>query len=343
LQNTPIDSKMASNLVKFCTAALAGSLIGISYEKWPVIKMPTLFDGVMADSSLSPPQPPKTPYDEAFTRSGKKFADVDPKVSAENFVQSSRFGLPSKDNLRIFNDFILSYDRRLRSPIWVLEHLHPGKLEQKNNVSRKHSNFVEDITLHEYFRATLKDFKGSQYDRGHMAAAANHKMSQSDMDQTFILSNISPQEREFNSGGWERLESYVRWLAKRSKNLYVVTGPLYLPQKANDGKMYVTYRVIGDNMVSVPTHYFKVILTESEKGTLSMEAFLMPNDPNLNSSIKLDDYRVPISRLDIIERASGVIFFDAVQRGQVSAPLSIPSSFKPRIYDNVKTKLPLSE
>lgn len=330
---------MATNLIKLCTAALAGSLMGIAYERWPNLK-PDSSTTASADSSLLPPQPPNVPFDNSINHAGRKFIQVDPKVSAENFAQSSRYGLPSKDNLRLFNDFILSYDRRLRSPIWVLEHLHSGKLDQKNNVTRKNSSFIEDITLHEYFRATLKDFKGSQFDRGHMAAAANHKMSQNDMDQTFILSNVSPQEREFNGGGWERLESYVRWLAKKSKNLYVVTGPLYLPQKSNDGKMFVTYRVIGDNMVSVPTHYFKVILTESEGNTLTMEAFLMPNDPKLTADIKLDDYRVPISKLDVIERASGVIFFDSVQRNKVDAPLSIPSSFKPRVYDNRRTKLP---
>jgi hypothetical protein len=48
---------------------------------------------------------------------------------------------------------------------------------------------------------------------------------------------------------------------------------------------------------------------------------------------------VPISKLDVIERASGVIFFDVVQRNKVEAPLSIPSSFKPRVYDSRKPKL----
>jgi len=38
-----------------------------------------------------------------------------------------------------------------------------------------------------------QDYKGSGYDRGHMAAAGNHRHSQAAMDQTFVLSNISPQ------------------------------------------------------------------------------------------------------------------------------------------------------
>lgn len=331
---------MANNLLKFCAAALAGSLIGVAYEKWPNIKS-DLFTGVSADSSLVPNQPAQVPFEDLFNRASHKLVNVDSKVSAENLLRSSRFGLPSNDNLRVFNDFVLSYDRRLRSPIWVLEHLHQGKFESKNrNVTRNRSKFMEDSSIHEYFRATLKDFKHSHLDRGHMAAAANHKMTQDDLDQTFVLSNISPQEGSFNSGGWERLENYVRWLAKMSKNLYVVTGPLYLPQKARDGKTYVIYRVIGDNMVSVPTHYFKVILTEWEDGRLALEAFMMANDPSINSGINLDDYRVPISELDRIERAAGMIFFNALQRDKVDAPSSLPSSFKQRHHDNSKTRSP---
>ena len=49
--------------------------------------------------------------------------------------------------------------------------------------------------MHPYFRATRGDYKGSGYDRGHLAAASNHRYSQKAMDQTFMLSNVSPQVR----------------------------------------------------------------------------------------------------------------------------------------------------
>ena len=50
----------------------------------------------------------------------------------------------------------------------------------------------------------------------------------------------------------------MRSMAKKNPNVYVVTGPLYLPRQEPDGKMYVKYQVIGRNQVSVPTHFFKV-------------------------------------------------------------------------------------
>lgn len=45
----------------------------------------------------------------------------------------------------------------------------------------------------ERFRSKLSDFHRSGYDRGHMAPALNHKSSQQDMDDTFFLTNMSPQ------------------------------------------------------------------------------------------------------------------------------------------------------
>lgn len=257
-----------------------------------------------------------------------KLLRIDPVVSGENFKHSSKFGLPSQDNLRLFDDFILSYDRRLRAPNWIIEHLTPEKLKKQSDAHRDKSKFVEDSAIHEYFRSKNADFHRSGYDRGHMAAAGNHKISQEILDQTFVLSNIIPQAPELNRGLWENLETYVRWRANRSKNLYVVSGPLYLPMKARDGNLYVTYRVLGNNHVSVPTHFFKVFLAETMDGDLIMEAFLMPNDDKEIEGKKFNDYRLTVDRLDIIERASGVILFDKIPRNKISTPMALPEAFK---------------
>ena len=105
-----------------------------------------------------------------------------------------KFGFPSLENLRVYDDFVLSYDRRNRNAHWVFEHLTPDKLNMKN-VDRSKSQFFEDQVVHEKFRGLLSDYKLSGFDRGHLAAAGNHRHSQKSMDQTFTLSNISPQVR----------------------------------------------------------------------------------------------------------------------------------------------------
>lgn len=47
--------------------------------------------------------------------------------------------------------------------------------------------------MHVFHRATNADYKGSGFDRGHLAAAGNHKWSQKAMEDTFYLSNVAPQ------------------------------------------------------------------------------------------------------------------------------------------------------
>lgn len=319
---------MASNLLKICTAALAGSIIGITFERLPpASEWPSLFQTASAASAIIPRQGDNY-QDDIDVPLSYKIPDVSPELSATNLKHSAKYGLPSNDNLRLFNDYILSYDRRLRAPAWVIEHLTPEKLKVRDKARRDRSKFKEDEAIHEYFRATLADFQKSGYDRGHMAAAGNHKTGQDELDQTFALSNISPQVPEFNQGAWERLEAYVRYRANRSKNTYVVTGPLYLPMKASDGLLYVTYRVLGKNHVSVPSHYFKVFLVETPNDQLEIEAFLMPNDPKMDKHAKINSYRVPIDRLDTVERASGVIFFDKLPRGELLAPVALADGYK---------------
>lgn len=66
-------------------------------------------------------------------------------------------------------------------------------MRSTEDTDRGKSEFKEDQYIHQYFRSTNQDYKGSGYDRGHMAAAANHRKSQKIMDQTFFLSNMAPQ------------------------------------------------------------------------------------------------------------------------------------------------------
>ena len=50
----------------------------------------------------------------------------------------------------------------------------------------------------------------SGFDRGHLAPAANHRLNQAICDETFLMSNMSPQVGAgFNRDKWEHLERYT--------------------------------------------------------------------------------------------------------------------------------------
>ncbi len=62
--------------------------------------------------------------------------------------------------------------------------------------------------------ATPADYRSSGYDRGHLVPAADMAFSAEAMSATFVMSNISPQARNFNNGVWRELEELTRSWAK---------------------------------------------------------------------------------------------------------------------------------
>eukprot|EP00062_Callorhinchus_milii_P027666 gi/632991242/ref/XP_007884538.1/ PREDICTED: endonuclease G, mitochondrial-like [Callorhinchus milii] len=130
------------------------------------------------------------------------------------------------------------------------------------------------------------------------------------MSDTFYLSNVVPQNPNLNQNAWNNLEKYCRSLTKFNKNVYVCTGPLFLPRAEPDGKMYVKYQVIGKNNIAVPTHMFKVLILEKYNGEIELRSYVMPNQP-VDPDTRLDHFLVPI---ESIERASGLLFVSNIMK-----------------------------
>ncbi|XP_055917593.1 endonuclease G, mitochondrial [Eupeodes corollae] len=229
--------------------------------------------------------------------------------------QIMKYGFPGLDHVRSYSDYVLSYDRRNRVAHWVFEHLTKESIQPNDAVDRSKCDFRPDESIHPFFRSQNTDYRKSGFDRGHLAAAGNHRLHQKHCDDTFYLTNMAPQVGQgFNRDSWNRLESYVRKLTKEYPNVYVCTGPLYLPHREDDGKMYVKYQVIGTNNVAVPTHFYKVIVGETADNHLEMEAYVMPNK-EINNETPLQVFQVPP---ETIERAAGLLFFDTINRKQLS-------------------------
>ncbi|XP_012385122.2 endonuclease G, mitochondrial-like isoform X2 [Dasypus novemcinctus] len=140
----------------------------------------------------------------------------------------AKYGLPGLAQLKSRESYVLCYDPRTRGALWVVEQLRPERL--RGDGDRRSCDFREDDSVHVYHRATNADYRGSGFDRGHLAAAANHRWSQKAMDDTFYLSNVSPQVPHLNQNAWNHLEKYSRSLTRTYQNVYVCTGPLFLPR-----------------------------------------------------------------------------------------------------------------
>jgi endonuclease G, mitochondrial len=125
-----------------------------------------------------------------------------------------------------------------------------------------------------------------------MAPAGDMKWSARAMSESFLLSNMSPQEPGFNRGIWSRLEAQVRDWAIKNDSIIVITGPVLKSVK----------KYIGKDHVGVPDYYFKVIADISAP-SYKVIAFLLPNR---SSTGDVMNYTVTI---DSVERITGYNFF----------------------------------
>lgn len=148
-----------------------------------------------------------------------------------------------------YDAFAILHSGRTKTPVFVVERLTREQLHDASDEERT-NKFFADARLPKAERATLEDYRGSGYDRGHMAAAANQPTAQA-MAQSFSLANMVPQAPDNNRKLWAGLENDTRHYVRRAKGaVYVFTGPVYSASGA---------QVIGPGRVWVPSHLFKLV------------------------------------------------------------------------------------
>lgn len=155
--------------------------------------------------------------------------------------------------------FTISYNKTTKTPNWVAWHLTKG--HTYGRIQRETQAFQEDSSVPAP-RATLDDYYNSRYDRGHMCPAGDNKWSEQSMSQTFLLSNICPQNHGLNKNAWNDLEIQCRDWAREYNSVDIVCGPVYRTATRSDGKMRASafQKYIGRNKVWVPDAFFKVVL-----------------------------------------------------------------------------------
>lgn len=277
-------------------AAVTASMLSTKTEK----KVAAVASSTKVSASSTTSVPAPAPAGRPLLASS-----IIPPVDPAGLFQ---YGFPGPvADLATRNALVSSFDRRLRNPSWVAEHITPGSLAQSDG-DRKHSVFLEDPSVPEKFRGKLKDYFRSGYDRGHQVPAADAKWSQDAMNDTFYLTNMCPQVGEgFNRDYWAHFEDFCRRLTTRYPSVRIVTGPLYLPKREADGKWRVSYEMIGNPPnIAVPTHFYKVIFAEDGTvgGPVAVGAFVLPNAVIPNDK-PLTDFEVPV---EAVERASGLEF-----------------------------------
>ncbi|WP_291868307.1 DNA/RNA non-specific endonuclease [Maribacter sp.] len=189
--------------------------------------------------------------------------------------------------------YSLSYNETYEQAEWVAYALDKKHLTSDD---RKRPYFIEDPKVRTK-SADWRNYKRSGYDRGHLCPAGDRRFSKQAYDETFYTSNISPQNRDFNAGVWNRLENKTRYWTKKYGSIFVITGGI-LERGLNE---------IGDEDVAVPNYFYKII-AKGNKDNLKVVGFIMENK---ESSAPLKEFLVPI---DVIEKKTGIDFFSQLSK-----------------------------
>ena len=184
--------------------------------------------------------------------------------------------------------YIVSYNKDTKIANWVAWHLTSEHTE--GSIGRGNM-FHEDEEVPSP-KATVEDYKGSGWSRGHMCPAGDNKWDAEAMYQSFSLINVCPQNASLNSGLWNSLEIDCRNWAKRFHDIYIICGPVFFQQD---------HEVIGINEIYVPEAFFKVVLCLNGK-----PKGLGVIVKNTAGNKKKDIY---YNSIDQVERITGMDFF----------------------------------
>lgn len=173
----------------------------------------------------------------------------------------------------------LSYSNTHEQAEWVFYRLTAKML--KGTVDRA-DNFLDDpLVINK--SATTSDYTNTGFDRGHLIPAADMKISLQAMQDTFYMSNISPQRPKFNRVIWKKLETKVREYAQLKESIYIITGPVLEKGLA-----------LMKNGISIPESFFKIIIAKTNRGYETI-AYLIPNQ---ETKKELSEFVVSIDELE---------------------------------------------
>lgn len=188
--------------------------------------------------------------------------------------------------------YTVSYNAKTRQPNWVMwqltaEHV----MKRKDNVWNE---YREDTELPSEIRSTLEDYASSGYDRGHMCPGGDCNWDDIGRDETFVLSNMCPQNPILNRGDWKEIEMACRKWAKQYGSIYIVCGPIFLKSQQHER--------IGPNQIPVPEVFFKVVLCSESLSPRGIGFICRNTDGNRKKDFYVNSIRQ-------VERVTGYKFF----------------------------------
>ena len=195
-----------------------------------------------------------------------------------------------------YDAFAILHSGESKTAVYVAQKLNRALVKQAHQ--KRTDNFFADARLRSAERATLEDYRGSGFDRGHLAPAGQMPTPAA-MAQSFSLANMVPQAPQHNQGTWRVTveDATKKYAGRATGDVYVITGPVYAPSIARSED-------IGPGQVRVPKYLFKLVYDEDKHRAW---AYWHLNDDATRGS-------APISYGELVRR-TGIEFLPGVNPG----------------------------
>lgn len=224
------------------------------------------------------------------------------KVNNNNYIYVTHEATLSNRTVR---NYSICFDKTKYAARWIAYPLHPCYRGSTDRSYQSSQVWPYDPLIVSSYQAVGKGgYNG--YTRGHQIPSADRTATRELNEQTFYMSNMTPQAYDFNSGIWLDLENKVRSEKYMCNDtIYVVTGAHWENTNRYAGKY------------PIPTHYYKVLL-RTRKGNTHKTVYQATRDElkcvgfwishtatgSLNKSY--------LKSVDEIERLTGFTFFPEV-------------------------------
>jgi DNA/RNA endonuclease G (NUC1) len=225
------------------------------------------------------------------------------------------------------SEFDIFYSCQFKYPILVKETItsetgHTAENETRIERRNQEDPFREDLEIPSEYRHSLNDYKEfMKYgcSMGHNAPAGQHKTNMQIFSETFLLSNITPQEMVLNSGLWALMENWCKELSRNNKlyNITVFTGSIPSNKNITSNTTNTNTTTNTTNFpktitMNIPQKMFKIICFQHQDkpGITFLEIFMVNNSPYYINpkTIKydLEPYLVSIKSWQWFQNFSGI-------------------------------------
>ncbi len=210
--------------------------------------------------------------------------------------------------------YMVGYSDWRGNPLWVIYRLSPVPEDAQSD--KRPSRF--DTDWRAINRVSHDSYTRGGYDRGHMAPnrAMNLLYGQEGQQDSFLMTNITPQKPALNQKIWKYLEDVeIKNFTQLSDKIWVLTGPIFTGSRE---------RLSSSWTVEIPDAFYKIYIMEPKgQEAPKMLGFIIPQTVKGKEPLKKF-----VRSIDEIEAQTGLDFFSPLD-DKTEARLEAKIDLKP--------------